>query len=82
MAKLPELQCKLLRAILARAWRGEASLCRQFDKRWKGRHASEARSEAVEDALFALVRAGKIEWFGGGEQGVEPLKYRAAVTRG
>jgi hypothetical protein len=82
VARLPELQSKLLAAILAKAWRGEASLCRQFDRNWLGNRASEARSVAVEDALFALVRAGKIEWFGGGDQGFGPLKYRAACQGG
>jgi hypothetical protein len=86
----------LLRAIRARTWRGEASLCRQFDKDWRKHtqiHDTRlrrgrwhyvygiARSPDVEDALYALVRAGKIEWFGGGTTGEEPLKYRE-VRRG
>lgn len=77
------LQSRLLVAIRAKSWRGEASLCREFDQSWTGDSAL-ARSPAVEDALFALVQAGKVEWFGGGQSGDEPLKYRTtgkAVAR-
>lgn len=73
-----ELEEKLLAAIKAKSYRGEASLCRQFDRDWTGWRASEARSEKVEDALFRLVRTGRIEWFGGGPRGFDPLKYRVA----
>ena len=90
------LEREILKAVRASTWRGEPSLCRQFDKDWR-KHTPRsysrivngrwqdvfeaARSPMVEDALFNLVRADKIEWFGGGDQGFEPLKYRIPRRR-
>lgn len=70
---MTDLQSKLLIAICSKSYRGEASLCRQFDRNWKGWRASDAQSEAVEDALYQLVRTRYADWFG---DNLRALKYR------
>ncbi len=92
--KMTELHRNLLIAICAKSYRGEPSLCREFDKDWRkhtkdsysklvgGRLRTvylEPRSPLVEDALFDLVRADYIDWFGGGDQGFKPLNYKGTL---
>lgn len=61
------LEHRLYQAIQNAAWRGEVSLCREF--------GGGPTSEPVEDALYALVREKKIEWFGNNDR---PLRYRVS----
>jgi hypothetical protein len=65
MAELVELHARILAAVSAKRWRGEISLCLEFGG---------AKTHApTEDALFALVQAGQLEWFGDNSR---PLRYR------
>lgn len=63
---------RLIRQLLrASAWRSEVSLCKLI--------AGEDQNPLVVDALFALVRQKKIEWFGDNQhRGDVPLRYRIA----
>jgi len=59
------LRKALVRAVKAKAWRSEPSLCREFGG---GDHHI-----PTEDVLYELVRDGVLEWFGDNER---PLRYR------
>ncbi len=66
----PVLRSRVLAYIAAKRWRGELGIVRHFRP---------SLSSAVEDALFELVTAGKLEWFGAEDpNGHLPLRYRVA----
>lgn len=69
------LKSDLLADITRAAWRGEVSLVRRYG--CPSCRAS-GQCQEVADALFALVREGRIEWFGAEGDGSRPLRYRLA----
>lgn len=66
----PKLKERLFRFIAGARYRREPNMCRRF-----GAFGTNDSSD-VEDALFELVREGKIAWFGDNDK---PLWYRVVV---
>lgn len=64
------LRKALIRAVKAKAWRSEPSLCREF--------GGDDTHTPTEDVLYELVRDGILEWFGDNDR---PLRYRIRRKR-
>ena len=78
------LRSLVLAYVAERKWRGEIGIVNHFSKMERTGPGSWARrfsGPMVEDALFELVVAGKLQWFGAEDpNGHLPLRYR--VTKG
>lgn len=69
----PVLRSRVLAYVKERRWRGELGIVRHFYREYR------CEQSAVEDALFELVTANKLEWFGA--EGTKPLPLRYRVTK-
>jgi hypothetical protein len=59
---------RILAAVAEKQWRGEVGLCKQF--------GGVDQHKPTVDALFYLVRSGRLDWFGAENRGDVPLRYR------
>ena len=69
-AEKAKLKERLVRYVSGSHFRFEDAMCKRF-----GEYGTDDSSD-VEDALFELVKEGKLEWFGAEEDGSKPLRYR------
>lgn len=75
----PVLRSRVLAYVAEKRWRGEIGIIRHFTRKVHvpGGWCRERAPRSVEDALFELVKAGKLEWFGAEDpNGHLPLRYR------
>jgi hypothetical protein len=62
-------QRSVLASVAGSKWRGEVSLCLEF--------GGSENHAPTEDALWWLVRAGFVQWFGADDK---PLRYRVTSS--
>jgi predicted DCC family thiol-disulfide oxidoreductase YuxK len=79
----PVLRSRVLSFVAEKRWRGEIGVVRHFTRKvhFPGGWCRENAPRSVEDALYELVTAGKLEWFGAEDpNGHLPLRYRVTKT--